>query len=51
MQDNQMQSDLKSDAFRETINASTEPTFQQSLDWAGRLGARLKKLEKKDLPR
>jgi hypothetical protein len=28
-----------------------KPTYQESLLWAGRLGARLKKLEKKDLPR
>ena len=25
--------------------------FQQSLDWAGRLGRRLKTLERKDIPR
>ncbi len=25
--------------------------WQQSLDWAGRLGRKLKKLERKDMPR
>jgi hypothetical protein len=30
---------------------SREPTYQESLLWAASLGARLKKLEKKDLPR
>lgn len=36
---------------RRAKKAQRKPSYQESLEFAGRLGARLKKLEKKDLPR